>query len=209
MSTKLIKSILSIFSIALLAVSFNANAALLISDLDLNNLSFEVDGITPPTTTGTSNGIDFTLSGSYYTTFSNTTGSQTYNGLTGGYDDLHLGATFTIIFDQAIDYLLVAISNDNNIDTGLGFGLTPSDFSGSLVLDGSKVLFTSSIGGLVLYEFASPITSLTHTNVGISDGFNVSFFAGTLSSVPLPAALWLFGPALLGFMGFRRRALNA
>jgi len=25
------------------------------------------------------------------------------------------------------------------------------------------------------------------------------------SAVPLPAALWLFGPALLGFMGFRRK----
>lgn len=29
-----------------------------------------------------------------------------------------------------------------------------------------------------------------------------------VSAVPLPAALWLFAPALLGFMGFRRRAVN-
>ena len=27
----------------------------------------------------------------------------------------------------------------------------------------------------------------------------------TVSNVPLPAALWLFAPALLGFMGFRRK----
>lgn len=28
----------------------------------------------------------------------------------------------------------------------------------------------------------------------------------TVSAIPLPAALWLFTPALLGFMGFRRKA---
>jgi len=29
-----------------------------------------------------------------------------------------------------------------------------------------------------------------------------------VSAVPLPAAVWLFGPALLGFMGFRRKAVD-
>jgi len=29
-----------------------------------------------------------------------------------------------------------------------------------------------------------------------------------VSAVPLPAALWLFGPALLGLMGFRRKAVD-
>jgi len=30
----------------------------------------------------------------------------------------------------------------------------------------------------------------------------------SVSAVPLPAAVWLFGPALLGFMGFRRKAVD-
>jgi len=32
--------------------------------------------------------------------------------------------------------------------------------------------------------------------------------ASDVSAVPLPAAVWLFGPALLGFMGFRRKAVD-
>jgi len=32
--------------------------------------------------------------------------------------------------------------------------------------------------------------------------------ASEVPAVPLPAAVWLFGPALLGFMGFRRKAVD-
>jgi len=36
----------------------------------------------------------------------------------------------------------------------------------------------------------------------------VDWSAASVSTVPLPAAVWLFGPALLGFMGFRRKAVD-
>jgi len=36
-------------------------------------------------------------------------------------------------------------------------------------------------------------------------GPNIDIFGDPISAVPLPAALWLFGPALLGFIGFRRK----
>lgn len=35
---------------------------------------------------------------------------------------------------------------------------------------------------------------------------NVAGYSLNVSAVPIPAALWLFAPALLGFLGLRRRA---
>jgi hypothetical protein len=37
-------------------------------------------------------------------------------------------------------------------------------------------------------------------------GFNANFnLKGTLTAVPVPAAAWLFGSGLLGFLGMARR----
>ena len=38
---------------------------------------------------------------------------------------------------------------------------------------------------------------------------NVAGYSLSVSAVPIPAALWLFAPALLGFFGLRRKAQNA
>jgi hypothetical protein len=38
---------------------------------------------------------------------------------------------------------------------------------------------------------------------------NVAGYSLNVSAVPIPAALWLFAPALLGFFGLRRKAQNA
>lgn len=62
-----------------------------------------------------------------------------------------------------------------------------------LVGDGSTLFYIGSDGG---------------TNLG-STTFDYTLDINVIpSAVPLPAALWLFGPALLGFMGFRRKAVK-
>ena len=45
--------------------------------------------------------------------------------------------------------------------------------------------------------------SIYTTTKGPGPGFDI--FGERIPAVPLPAALWLFGPALLGFIGFRRK----
>jgi len=58
--------------------------------------------------------------------------------------------------------------------------------------------------------FDSAITSVAFNTAGIgnnnANGSNFAYFnASQISAVPIPAALWLFAPALIGFLGFRRR----
>jgi hypothetical protein len=156
--------------------------------------------------TGTSNEIGYTLTTitPYFIPFSNTVGSQLYNDLPSRYDDLHLGNGFTINFNQAIDFLLIALANDNDTGDGPNFGLIPSD-SKDVAINGTQISITDIGGALLLYEFTSPVTSITHTNNSLADGFDVSFFAGTNTAVPIPSAVWLFGSGLIGFLGMRKK----
>ncbi len=193
--------------LGMLLFSVSANASLSINDIDLNNLSFEVDNLNSSTlVTGTSNGIGYTLStGGFSIPHSNIIEMQPYNDLPNNYDDLHLSKDFTITFDQEIDFLLVALANDNNTGDGPNFGFYPSD-TVDVFVSGSQISITDIGGALVLYDFTSPITSITHTNTNVLDGFDVSFFAG-VSPVPEPSsyALMLGGLGMIGFMANRRR----
>lgn len=182
--------------------------ALLISDLDLNSQTFTVDSMTTTSATGSSNGISYSLSSAgYYLPFSNMTESQRYNDMPGiGYDDLHLGNDFMVTFNQQIDYLLVALANDNNTGDGINLvGATLADTK-DISVTATHLRIDDIRGALVLYEFAAPTSSISHLNIGLLDGFDVSFFAGTNASVPEPSILWLLGSgvALLGFA--RRKA---
>lgn len=48
--------------------------------------------------------------------------------------------------------------------------------------------------------------AISHLNIYKATGTFTNTILGGPNPVPLPAALWLFAPALLGFMGFRRKA---
>lgn len=199
------EKIIRVVCLAATLVFSSSSFALTIADLDLNSLSFEVDNLASGSATGTSNGIGYSLEGNYFVPFSNNNSSQPYNDLPNRYDDLHLGAEFTITFDQGIDYLLLGLANDNNTGIGIDFGIAPTELVDVSIVSGTQTAITDINGGLLLYVFSSPITTLTHFNPGFGDGFDVSFFAGNVSTVPVPAAAWLFGSAILGFIGFGRR----
>jgi len=55
----------------------------------------------------------------------------------------------------------------------------------------------------VIAQFLRFEVSGSSTSVALGE---VAFSATEVSAVPLPAAAFLFGPALLGFLGFRRKA---
>ncbi|WP_430009037.1 VPLPA-CTERM sorting domain-containing protein [Methylophaga lonarensis] len=102
-----------------------------------------------------------------------------------------------------------------------GAGITVNDFFKIEPGPVGDFLDTSSLGlafegFLVKYStftmiglFSPAITSLsyiTHTGQDVS---HIAFFNTSISEVPLPAAVWLFLPALMGFLGFRRRLTAA
>lgn len=81
----------------------------------------------------------------------------------------------------------------NTLDTS-SLGLA---FSGFLM----KYAKTTIIG-----LFDTPISSLDFMRHDGDDNVShFAYFTTSVSEVPLPAALWLFAPALMGFMAFRRR----
>jgi len=71
---------------------------------------------------------------------------------------------------------------------------------------GLEDLFAGETGTFLISFFndGDKIADLSHIAIYSTDSEipDISTFG---NPVPLPAALWLFGPALLGFMGFRRK----
>lgn len=110
-----------------------------------------------------------------------------------------------IEFDESsIDVL--AISGIASLGGTLNF-----DFTGSII----------ELGSFSFLTFASIIGSFDSIIMPTFSGFNFDVVFGdtfadlvittsvVVGEVPVPAALFLFGPALLGFFGLRRKAKNS
>ena len=66
--------------------------------------------------------------------------------------------------------------------------------------------FLMKVGQITLVGlFDSPVSSLIVSNMGLGGISHIAYF--NVSEVPVPAALFLFAPALLGFLGLRRRLI--
>lgn len=87
------------------------------------------------------------------------------------------------------------------------------DFAGDIgnqsqsTLTGTATISQSIFAGLIADGF---LNLFFDTSSGVNCCGTVNHLSGTIafnevSAVPLPAALLMFGPALLGFMGFRRK----
>lgn len=100
--------------------------------------------------------------------------------------------------------------------TLVGFGDQTSDTAGSFSNDvafnylavhfgGSELFFNwnTGINSFTIADFKSITAGEDGKGGGLS---NFRAYSG-VSAVPLPAAAWLFGSALMGFMGFRRKAV--
>ncbi|HIC48071.1 MAG TPA: hypothetical protein EYM37_01775 [Methylophaga aminisulfidivorans] len=133
---------------------------------------------------------------------------------------LSTGGTVEIKFSETVlnPYIALVSWNANNVDfgdtkikfdsTGLGkYG------SGSPTLYSDGTGFTTSnfaeLHGVIILEGLFDSFSFTHTSEGWH-GFTVGAAGiAPVSEVPIPAAAFMFAPALLGFMGLRRKAKQA
>jgi hypothetical protein len=90
------------------------------------------------------------------------------------------------------DFFKIEDPISNTLDTS-SLGLA---FSGFLMKYGTTTLI-----GL----FDTPISSLDFLTHDGKDVSHIAYFNTSVSEVPIPAALWLFAPALMGLLGMRRR----
>jgi hypothetical protein len=78
----------------------------------------------------------------------------------------------------------------------------PTQTTAGLVVDD---LGNGTLGGLwdgTFFGAGFNSAALTSSLFGASDGI---FLEGTVSAVPVPAAAWLFGSALIGLAGIKRK----
>ncbi len=111
-----------------------------------------------------------------------TTSSNTGNAINGTwtYDGTEdLSSPFVVVLKSSISYAAYLFNSLADVDGG--------SFVIKFLNAGGKV---GEISHLSIYKASGDFSNT------ILDGPN---------PVPLPAALWLFAPALLGFMGFRRK----
>tara|TARA_R110002111_G_scaffold86344_1_gene135421 strand:- start:575 stop:1174 length:600 start_codon:yes stop_codon:yes gene_type:complete len=111
-----------------------------------------------------------------------------------------------------------------NANTALGS--SPFNFNTAEKTDSGPYQYpiSSAIGGILLKQaqasllvlFNSPVSELywntkfvAQGGAGDTAGTKISHYVlidSTISEVPIPAALWLFAPALLGLLGLRRKS---
>lgn len=115
------------------------------------------------------------------------------------------GQYLEIDFSHAID------SFSTLFGTSLGANITLNAYHGATLLGTQTLVGATIIGdvrsGQIDFNSSSGITSvqLFSNPVGTTTSFNFSVDNVTISSVPIPAAVWLLGSGLLGLIGVAQR----
>jgi opacity protein-like surface antigen len=198
---------------ALALMSSVAAAAPTVNGFDLATFDFNVTTYTytgngtngTATASGTSNGIGWSISPTnLWNGRTTTNGTFSFASLPNKTDNLHASIGYTITFAQTVDTLIVALSNDNLLDS-INFNLTPSFLYGNVANSGTQINLTNNTGGLVWFNNVNSITVTNVDNNDVMDGYDLAFHA-----IPVPEpetyALMLVGLGLVGFAARRRTA---
>lgn len=151
-------------------------------------------------TSGTANGLSGAINGSFGVGAISTAGGVETAAVTSTNGMLTIndsGNTFTADLEW-VDTLTVAIIGGLNLSGAAN--LSNIAYSGS---NGDLVALAAGGIQTLSFQFASltSLTELFETNSSVTS----TSFSGSIQAVPLPAAAWLFGSALLGFVGISRR----
>ena len=175
-----------------LTLSLTANASLIGDVVGCSPDYLSPNLLCSPSSTSVGSSTEFTV---------------TYNGADYFYFDLD---------DNSITITASAVANPG---IGWGFTISSIDWNGSRNLVDIDNFF-SNVGPMVPSDPRFPTgviesdievgSDFIHLDLSTSDwetGDYVSF--DLVSAVPVPAAAFMFAPALLGFLGFRRRKMQA
>lgn len=140
-------------------------------------------------------------------------GSSSANGIVfdDGHIDISFGATLYDTIDASIDNVLFDSASNWEPDPSIGSlpigGINMS--GGTINADGTITiafngLWTGSIDTLADFDIMAAQTTGIFT-YGPDTGLIMLEGELTLTAVPIPAAAWLFGSALMGLAGLKRR----
>ncbi|MBQ0841290.1 MAG: hypothetical protein KBT88_16025 [Gammaproteobacteria bacterium] len=167
--------------IALLTVSFNINAATL-QDSQLQTVTGQnfTHNLNGPASNGSGGVLTVTTRGDFYE------GGQFNESYDVSIDGITLGAGISFDTTGAYDVTTTTF-NDHT-------------FSMNFLLSGAQMsLIMQDLLAVVLVDFGSGMNVFN-----AAFGSTVSLNYNSVSAVPVPAALFMLAPALLGFFGFRR-----
>jgi len=174
------------FLIVSMLFAANVNAATL-------DLSYAGGVIIPPGVAGV-----LQSSGQYVTGTASVDGAQPLVSNWGLTTDTDVLATFNVGFSNLAVGQSVSVSSTNS-----GYNLFEDGVLVASAVAASSVGFTFDyvLRSLSAYTFGiiGDATGVTPTTTHLQ-------VSTPVSAVPVPAALFLFAPALLGFLGFRRKA---
>ena len=115
--------------------------------------------------------------------------------------DGNLSAALSVSFDTGVDMLSFYTGGDDNIEHGFVYIYVGGIFDSSIVLTGDGINSTAHLQDLSAFSNVTEILIVPDDPAGlVYDDFSFS-----PSAVPIPAAAWLFGSALLGLVGIKRR----
>lgn len=122
------------------------------------------------------------------------TGASSFNQVSGA-GQFSIGHEVVSVVDQAVNVEWTFNQQANLVSGDISKG---GDFDLVQAVTGAGYNFNILLLAGVTYFFDI---------VGVSAG-DPLFANLTISAVPVPAALWLFAPAVLGFFGLRRKAVS-
>ncbi len=148
----------------------------------------------------------------------NTAGSgrRSGDGAGIGNDEITEGQTMSLMFDTAVrinslEFLDLYDNRGNNMgreQATVSINGTVIDTVDAIGSNGDGGYAQLNLGGLILGlgEKIELTAAFDISGIFRDDGTNdYAFAAATVSAVPVPAAFWLFGTALIGFIGISRR----
>ena len=178
-----------------LAASMNTAAAGLI--LDSYNVSFD-DGTTIGFT------FDLTVYEAGVHNLSGASFSPTFGPLGVIFDDIALGATVDIVGIPSLQMTVVGnTASVSQFEINASYMNMATDLID--VTAGHAGMFQTPLLGYFDCD-ADPVTH-DCPSITFAPGFDVisSHIDNSVSNVPVPAAIWLFGTALIGFVGLGKR----
>jgi len=153
---------------------------------------------------------DQTVDGVDYSLWHYATSAQ-FNQLVSNFTGIFIGETdYSTVYNDGESNGLIPLLGDTYSpiygegDRSYSAGFVAPDSNGDVF----EAYVFANIAGDGDYRTDSQFSRSGSANYNQADYVGSFLVSGNLIATPIPAALWLFGPALLGLMGFRRKAVD-